>query len=48
MEIIREGLKDVPTRVELYGREHVYDVDFIAERMKTLIREYRKIRGEGK
>lgn len=48
MEIIREGLKDVPTRVELYGREHVYDVDFIAERMKTLIREYRKDHGEGK
>ncbi len=47
MEIMRAGLKDVPARVELYGREHVYNVDFIAERLKALIQEYRKDRGEG-
>ena len=42
MEILREGLKDLPTKVELYGREYVYNVDYIAERMKKLVEEYRR------
>jgi succinyl-CoA synthetase beta subunit len=43
--IIREGLKDVSLRWELYGRDHVYDMDFLANRMVTLIEDYRKERG---
>jgi hypothetical protein len=45
--IIREGLKDVPLRWELYGRDHVYDMDFLANRMATLIEHYRKERDIG-
>jgi len=43
--IIKEGLKDLPLRWELYGRDHIYDMDFLAERMIALIEEYRKQRG---
>lgn len=35
--IIREGLRDVPLTWELYGRDKVYDVDFLADRMVELI-----------
>ncbi len=40
--IIREGLRDLPLRWELYGRDHIYDVDFIADRMIALVEEYRR------
>jgi succinyl-CoA synthetase beta subunit len=36
-EIIREGLKDVPLRWELYGRDYIYATDFIADRIKELM-----------
>ena len=36
-EIIREGLKDVPLRWELYGRDYIYATDFIADRVKELV-----------
>ena len=39
-EIIKNGLKDVPLRWELYGRDYIYDTDFIADRMQELIRLY--------
>lgn len=42
LEILREGLKGLPARIELYGREFVYNVDYIARRMKELVKEYRK------
>ena len=42
LEILREGLKGLPARVEIYGREYVYNVDYIAERMKKLVEEYRR------
>jgi succinyl-CoA synthetase beta subunit len=41
LEILREGLKGLPAKIEIYGREHAYDVDFIAERMRLLVNEYR-------
>lgn len=41
-EILKEGLKGLPVRFELYGRDHVYNVDYIAERMKALAEDYRK------
>ena len=42
LEILREGLKGLPAKVEIYGREYVYNVDYVAERMKKLIEEYRR------
>lgn len=47
IEILKEGLKDVPARVEIYGREYVYNVDYVAERVKTLIEEYRNFKKRG-
>ncbi len=40
--IIREGLKDVPLRWELYGRDNIYNMDFLADRMITLIKDYKR------
>ncbi|UCF57562.1 MAG: acetate--CoA ligase family protein [Deltaproteobacteria bacterium] len=45
-EIIGDGLKDVPLRWELYGRDYIYDTDFIADRVKALAEAYRKEKGE--
>lgn len=39
--ILDEGLKDLAIRYEIYGSEHVFDPDFVAERMRALIDEYR-------
>jgi succinyl-CoA synthetase beta subunit len=41
LEILREGLKDLPIHLQLYGREHIHKLDFVAERMKALVEEYR-------
>jgi succinyl-CoA synthetase beta subunit len=42
LHILREGIKDLPGRVEVYGREYVDDSDFIGKRMLALVEEYRK------
>jgi succinyl-CoA synthetase beta subunit len=42
LEILRDGLKDLPIRVELYGREKLQDLDYVAKRMKDLVNEYRE------
>jgi hypothetical protein len=42
---LREGTKDLPGRIEIYGGDKVYETQFLAERMKALILEYRKERG---
>jgi len=44
IQIFKEGLSDMPIRMEVYGGEHVYDADFLAQRMKAMIEEYRKER----
>ncbi len=41
-EILKEGLKDLNARIEIYDREHVYDAKFIGGRVKALVDEYRK------
>ncbi len=41
-EIIRNGLKDVSLRWELYGRDYIYDTNFIADRVEALVKEYQK------
>jgi succinyl-CoA synthetase beta subunit len=45
LEILREGTKDLPGRIEIYGSEKVYETQFLAQRMRALIEEYRKERG---
>jgi len=49
-EIIKIGLKDVPLRWELYGRDYIYDTDFIANRVEELIKLYqdKKLKEERK
>jgi succinyl-CoA synthetase beta subunit len=42
LEILRNGLKGLPAKIEIYGRDYVYNVDYIAQRMKTLVQEYRR------
>ena len=42
LEILNQGLKGLPARIEIYGRDYVYNVDYIAERMKKLVEEYRR------
>ncbi len=42
-EIIRRGLRDLPIRYELYGRDYIYETDFIADRMLEMVKEYRGI-----
>lgn len=44
-EILKEGLKDLPVRLELYGSKYVFDPEFIAGRTKALVEEYREDRG---
>jgi len=44
LEILKEGLRDLSIRLEMYGSERVYDTDFLAKRMRTMIDEYRKER----
>lgn len=43
--ILKEGLKDLPGRIEIYDREHVYDAKFIGGRVRALVDEYRKDKG---
>ncbi len=47
LKILREGTKDLPGRIEIYGGDKVYETEFLAKRVKTLIREYRRERGLG-
>jgi len=47
LEILKEGLKGTPAHVEIYGRDYVYNVDYVAERLKTLVEEYRKAQTKG-
>jgi succinyl-CoA synthetase beta subunit len=40
LEILREGLKGLNIRLELYGRDYIYRSDYIGERAEKLISEY--------
>ena len=42
LQILREGLRDVPGHIEIYGSERVEDSDFIGGRMLELVKQYRK------
>ncbi len=39
-EIIKNGLKDLDLRLELYGRDDIYNSDYIGERVEKLMAEY--------
>ncbi len=42
LKILRDGLKDIPGRIEIYGSEYVDDSDFIGRRMLELVQQYRR------
>lgn len=44
MEILTEGLKGLPAKIEVFGRDYVDNVDYVAERMKELVDEYRSVK----
>jgi succinyl-CoA synthetase beta subunit len=41
-EIIKDGFKDLPIRWEIYGRDFIYNTDFIADRVEALVRAYQQ------
>jgi len=47
LEILREGLNELPVHFELYGRDKLRDLDFVAKRMKALVEEYRVSKAAG-
>ncbi len=40
LEIVRDGLRDMPARIEIYGRDYITRVDYIAERMRKMVDDY--------
>ncbi len=46
-EILRRGLSGLPIRLEIYGRDHVYQTEAVAERFKTMVEEYIRRRPAG-
>jgi succinyl-CoA synthetase beta subunit len=45
LEILKEGIADLLNPIEIYGSDKVYETEFLAKRMRTLVDEYRKKRG---
>jgi succinyl-CoA synthetase beta subunit len=43
LRILEDGLRDLPLQLELYGREHIHRLDFVAQRMKALVGQYRTL-----
>lgn len=46
IKILREGLEDLPIKLEIYGRDHLDKADFLARRMKQLVEEYGGMKNE--
>jgi len=44
LDILREGLHDLPIRLEVYDREYIHQLEFVAGRMKAMVEEYRRSR----
>lgn len=40
LQILEEGTRDLPICLELYGRDHIEDLDSVAGRLKALVDEY--------
>ena len=47
LEILREGLQDLPIRVEVYGRSHIHQLSGVARRMKEMADAYRAEKEKG-
>jgi succinyl-CoA synthetase beta subunit len=45
IEILKEGTRSLPGRIEIYGGDKVYETEFLAKRVKALISEYSKEHG---
>jgi succinyl-CoA synthetase beta subunit len=43
LRILEDGLRDLPVHLQLYGREYIHRLDFVADRMKALVRGYRAL-----
>jgi len=41
-QIMKDGLDGVPLRWEIYGRDYIYDTDFIADRVEALVKIYQE------
>ena len=41
IKILEDGLKDLPIKLEIYGRDYIDKSDYVAERMKALIGAYK-------
>ncbi|MGD0623263.1 MAG: ATP-grasp domain-containing protein [Thermodesulfobacteriota bacterium] len=48
MEILEDGLKDLNIRLELYGRDYIYNSDYLGQRAEKLIAEYLRGKKEAK
>jgi succinyl-CoA synthetase beta subunit len=46
-EILSRGLAGLPLRFEIYGRDYIYDTDFIADRVEALVKEYQLEKAQG-
>ena len=42
LEILYEGTRGLPGRIEIYGGDKVYETEFLAKRVRALIMEYRQ------
>jgi succinyl-CoA synthetase beta subunit len=42
IEILKHGLTGLPAQIEVYGRDYVYNVDYVAERVKKLVDDYKE------
>jgi succinyl-CoA synthetase beta subunit len=41
LDIMREGFSRLPIRFALFGRDYIHRLDFVAQRMKAMVEEYR-------
>jgi succinyl-CoA synthetase beta subunit len=42
LEILKEGTRGLRGRIEIYGGDKVYETEFLARRLRTLIMDYRR------
>jgi succinyl-CoA synthetase beta subunit len=40
LQILEQGTRDLPIRLELYGRDYIENLDSVAARMKAMVHEY--------
>ena len=45
LEILKEGTKGLPGRIEIYGGDKVYETQFLAKRLNAMITDYRREKG---